>query len=228
MTTRFGPLFSVFLAVLLGITGVGFAALSFDPITWESGTGELYGWTSDLNTADAITSPVSGGNPGGYLQLYFDEPFPNLPETDSMYTEEADMIGDFEAVANVKFDYLGYPSSSQSLFFESDVGSGSTWVYDFNASATPGAWKSQWISFESSSGWSMFSGSGSFFDALSSVTKVGIMLQHDDSAQDFVFGLDDWEYGRVPEPGAIVMGLTALMGMAGIFFRGRKTAAQTR
>jgi hypothetical protein len=212
------------------VTHTGWAVVSFEPVTWGSG-GDTLNWDYDASAADSLTSPATGGSgdEAGYLELYFSDPMIPMNESDRMWTTESTLVGDFvmDGVGNLSFDFLGYADTAQALFFESDVAS---WGYSFSSAASS-TWETKTFSFASASGWTLLSGSGSFSDALASVSKIGVMMTHSDDEGDFTYGLDNWTYGvnggmAVPEPGSIAMSVTALLGMGGLLRRRRRPSVE--
>jgi hypothetical protein len=219
------------LVVAFVVTRTGWAVVSFESVTWGSG-GDTLNWNYDASAADSLTSPSTGGSgdDAGYLKLYFSEP-PMMPvnESDRMWTTESTLVGDFvtDGVGSLSFDFLGYADTAQALFFES---TGASWGYSFSSTASS-TWETKNFSFASASGWNLLSGSGSFADALASVSTIGVMMTHSDAVGDFTYGVDNWDYGvtggmAVPEPGSIAMSVTALLGMGGLLRRRRRPSVE--
>jgi len=198
------------------------AAISFNPITWGDGVDTL-SWEQRDTVATSVSAPATGGEGDnkGYLSMVF-EPTVPFPEEDAMVTSFADWTGNFidEQVGSLSFDFMGYPSSLlQSVYFESTAGGGSTWISDSFESLAH-TWESESVSFISDSDWNLATGGGSFASALTEVSEIGVMVRlPGDDVGPFSFGLDNWDYDlgsfAVPEPGTIIMSLTALLGMFG-------------
>jgi hypothetical protein len=167
--------------------------------------------------ATAVTSPASGGHPDGYLNMHFDPtPTPSW-QIDIMGT--TDYAGDYTQLEDpsVAFDFLGYPTSAQSLYFESTAGGGSAWVYDLDVDTN--TWQTYVVSLSDPTGWTQVSGSESFYLALTEVTLMGIIVEHLNVDMTFDYGLDNWRV-FVPEPGVLAMIFTTLASI-GITFRHR-------
>jgi len=212
---------TVLLLACLLAAGTCYADPTFGLVTWGGG-GDTLGWVS--NSFASITSPGSGGNPDAYLLTHFDGVGgPPTVETDTMQNTDAGYTGNYAQYTGlgVNFDFLGYPSSAQSLYFESTAGGGSTWGYDF--ASTAHAWESQSISLNDDMGWTRLSGSDDFSTALGQVSSIGVTVEHLNTGAPFDYGLDNWQYSdadaAVPEPGTVAMILTAFLSMAGVFQR---------
>lgn len=195
------------------------AAILLDtPITWDSG---LAGWSSQ--SAGAVGAVANGG---GNLNMNFPGVVgvPTM-QSDAMIT--GNLNDDYSAYQylQVAFNFRGYASSAQSLYFSSLAGGGSTWTYDFTIPDS--SWHNYAVSLNNSAGWIRQSGAGSFALALTSVDLIGINIGHLNSGAPLVYTLDDWTYtNNVPEPGSVSMVFAAL-GSFGIVcrFRRRKGSA---
>jgi hypothetical protein len=158
------------------------------------------------------------------------DPFPVI-ETDAMVNTGEGYTGNYRGQPGtwLRFEYLGYPSSVQSLYFESSWGSGSTWAYDLTPTAH--AWTPVTVSFATSHGWDRVSGTDSFFQALWQVDLIGVTVQHLNLDTPFDYGLDNWQfqYGlAIPEPGVVAVVLTFLFGMLCMYRRSLVTALRSR
>ena len=186
--------------------------ISFDQVTWNSST---LGW---YNTEGVATSV---DNPGGWLRMYFAVDQNPVIESDRLVNDGAGYTGDYTAYKNfhVRFQFLGYPSSAQSMILRSAVDGGSLWAYDLNVISH--GWESKVVKFSSETGWSRISGSGSFASALTQIDMIGFAVEHLNLDSSFEYGLDNWQYDYfIPEPGAVSMFITALLSIA-VTFRGQ-------
>lgn len=194
-------------------------SLSFEPITWDTGTLDWF--TRNATHPVTLENPGTGGTPDGFLRMGFQ---PDLtPQSADLVTTNSDRVGDYVhgGVSGVRFDFLGYPHSPQALFFES--GDGSVWSFDLPGSAHD--WEAQTVSFQSETGWSRLQGSADFSAALEQVTLIGITLTRFDAAETFFYGLDNWQLldaYAVPEPAGAAMAATLLLSTAALLRRRRR------
>ena len=214
------------LVALLPITSLGL--ISFDPITWDAGVD---GWATRDDgalgdTTATLTAPGTGGagGSGGHLNLFFAEPGMPSPVGNAMmitYGAAEDFVA--QNVSSVGFQFMGYPVAAQSVYFESNYGgSTSKWLADPFSTGTEGSWESQTMGFSNAGAWDDIDNTGvSFANALTAVTGIGIDVFHSGGASPsaFNFKLDSWQFSgdslAIPEPGTILMSLTALLGMFG-------------
>ena len=209
---------SLALCALILLVGSASADLSFDKVTWGHG-GDTLGWYTTNGVAAAL-SPAVDGNPYGWLLMSFDAnpaPFPVF-ETDSLVVTNEGYIGNYDRYSQfgmlgpgVKFDFLGYPSSAQALFFES--AGGSRWAKDFQVHSH--TWESHMIDFNGI-GWAQVTGAETFQESLRHVDLVGFIVEHLNFDDAFDYGVDNWQY-VIPEPGATAMMLTVLLAVGGTF-----------
>jgi hypothetical protein len=155
-----------------------------------------------------VTSPGTGGNPQGYLDMHFDgAAFPTI-EQDFLVTQAPDYVGDYTG-RRLNFNFLGYPSSACSVYFESTAGGGSVWVQDFTVDMN--GWMGVDVGFGNGSAWTRISGpEDNFALALTQVSEIGVAIQHLNTGIALDYGIDNWQ-AYVPEPGAVAMYLTALI-----------------
>lgn len=209
----------VALAIVLACVRLASAAPVMPPLTpqdWGTG-GDLEGFTLAGPDADTISSPGSGGNPDGYLLTTFNTPGVPAPESDTIQSTETNYTGDLTGL-KLTFDFLGYPPSDQFFTFTSTFGGGSTWEIPFSSLASQ-TWETKMFSFSGPSGWSLVSGSGTFLDAVMSVTLVGVNVNHVPliGGDPFTYGIDNWQYminastADLPEPSQYLMMLMVLL-----------------
>jgi hypothetical protein len=207
--------YAVIVAVCLAAPRCVQGSVSYEPVTWGTG-GDSLGWASQ-DGVGTVSSPGGGGSPGGYLAMGFAvDPFP-VAQSDAVATSADGFTGDYTSVGTATFEFLGYASSAQSLYFVSSAGGGSVWEYVLNSSAH--AWESFTVGFQDGSGWNLVSGSETFATALSQVDLIGIKVEHLNLDSPLDYGLDSWQFAQnVPEPGTVSITILALLSIA---FAGR-------
>lgn len=200
-------------AVLMFVGLVARADIVFTPVTWDAGTE---GWTS----RDGVGTVANSGS--GALEMSFAGAGSPTAQTDAMVADNlAGFNGNYGAYRwlYVTFNWRGYASSAQSLYLETSFGGGSSWAYDF---AVPDSnWHSYTISLNNDTGWTRLSGGGTFADALSDVTMIGIQVGHVNTGSAFDYQLDDWTYA-IPEPASVAMVLMVIGSTATIIRKKRK------
>jgi len=198
------------------------ADISFLPVTWST-PGNAEGWTS-LNAVGTVAES------GGALNMNFAAAGPGPVQLDAMVANNVEGFnGNYGAYANlsVSFNFQGYLSSAQSLYFVSTVGTGSTWAYDLNVPDS--GLHNYSFSLSDPTGWTEVIGTESFSSALTMVNLIGITVQHVTTGSPFNYYLDDWQYGSgspVPEPGSIALLFSAL-GSIGMAYRSRRKKSQS-
>lgn len=206
----FPPFLSALFLLLLVADAMGSPQIGV--VTWDSGSDTL-GWESRDGVATLVAVQASGGHPDGYLQMHFAVPdYPEM-EHDFLVNNGLDYQGDYTGLT-LTFDFLGYPSSALSLYFQSSANGGSTWVNDFVVTSTD--WESLQYDFGNASGWRRILGSGSFSTALMLVSEIGISVQHLNDGMVFDYGIDNWALsnaGAVPEPDSILMFFAVLISI---------------
>jgi len=206
--------------ILLAGLKSSLADVSFVPVTWTA-AGDTLGWTN--------LTPVAGETitqNGGVLNMNFVGAGPGI-ESDTMAADNLEGYnGDYSAYANltVSFDFQGYASSAQSLYFESTAGGGSTWAYDLTIPDS--AMHNYTVSLNNATGWNKLTGGAvSFATALTLVDLIGITVQHSNAGTPFDYNLDNWTYDNtdnaVPEPGSLALLFSAL-GSFGFTYRFRR------
>lgn len=210
------------LALVLLCRTEAFALVSFDPIDWDGGGLESWDERDDVTLGDKAATIA---NPSTYLQLTVDGPAEPGSVGNAMVVDYAaaedftDQAG--KVVRSVLFDFDGYPTAIQNIYFASSFGTGSEWVSDSFVSDGVDGFQSYAVGFTEASSWDDFNGTGiSFADALTEVTRIGVEVFAEMAAgQSFIVQLDNWQFSEdtlaVPEPGTILMSLTALLGMFG-------------
>jgi hypothetical protein len=216
--------FGVILSVLLAAVGLSHGSISYELVTWGSG-GNTLGWASVGGGGADVTSPGTGGNPDGYLNMQFVVTGVSGPQIDAIANGGAGYTGNYTTDTALRFNYLGYPGSVASLYFDSSAGAaGSTWELTLPEGSH--TWRTLTVAmregtqFPGYDGWTDVSGSGdSFLLALSQVDRIGLIIQTTSAPGTYDFGLDNWQF-YVPEPGAMSMVMTALLSI-GLTFRRR-------
>ncbi len=205
--------------LIVAMATCGVADIMFDLETW-SDADDTEGW-DDRDDIATVQQQTTGGNPDGYLNMHFDESI-GAGETEAMVAPITGYTGDYTSYddLSVEFDYLGYSSSDQWLYFDSDYNGGSTWAYLLEPTVAYD-WEHWTINFYDQTGWLEVGSSGnSWLDALTQVSLIGVVVDHTNiGAMDY--GLDNWQFQQVPEPGEIALAVTALGGML-LFFRRKK------
>jgi hypothetical protein len=197
-------------------------AVYFDGVTWDG--GDVLSWFRASGLGAPLTAPTTDGNPGGYLRMDF--PANNLLQTDGMVTTNEGYVGDYTAYddLSVSFDFQGYAASAQALYFHSTYGTGSEWYWYFTLPSHD--WYHTNINFRFSDNW-VSPGEGDsneFQNALMYVDLIGVTASGQDANNPFYFGVDNWQFDQVPEPGVAVVLATAFISLAGVFRRQIRTA----
>jgi hypothetical protein len=155
----------------------------------------------------------TGGNPAGFLNPFLPQSEPSFPDTGQVVNDGAGYTGGYAGYQDLtlRFDWLGYagPEWTQSLFFESLSSGGSVWAYDLVVPDQ--TWTSFEVPFSATAGWQYVSGLNSSFDlALAQVDLIGFTIYNPNSDAEYNYGLDNWQFSAVPEPGtvALCLGLT--------------------
>lgn len=193
--------------LLVGLAHEASADVSMDLVTWGTG-GSTLGWTG-TGDANSITSPASGGNPGGFLSVQFDAAFPGV-YSEIVSNSGAGYTGNYGGL-DLKFDLLGYSNSVQQLFFVSSAGGPSTWFLTLvDPPVQDQSWQTYSVSFKTQGSW--YTGSSvQFLDALAQVDSIGLVITHFGSDTPLQYGLDNWQFLSdqsqlfVPEPGTTAM-----------------------
>lgn len=190
------------------------ADISYAPVTWGSG-GDLLGWTNQGGDANSVTSPATGGNPGGFLAINFAEAY-SVMESNVVANSGPGYTGDYRSRdLALKFDFFGYQSSLQQLFFVSSAdGRFSTWKWVIPEPLVDQQWQTYSVSFQDQGSWYVAGGDTNvnFLDALAQVDSIGLTVSHMNLG-NMQYGLDNWQFS-VPEPGETAMAAVLLLTMA--------------
>ncbi len=210
------------IVALMTISLVAHAAvMPGQPETFDSGVGS---WVSDLEgggadgTVSLTTATPGASGDGDYLQINYNYTGPPSPM--SAVISNTFHTGDYTSFGGMllHFDFFASgpnpPAASPSVFFQTE--NGGRWTIPFTYGvASVGTWQSIVISLSDSS-WT--GGTGTFGDALTSVTAVGILLEGNAFAGGTqLFGIDNWAYST-PEPGTMCLLAAAFLSL-GITFR---------
>jgi hypothetical protein len=213
-------------AGVLFVAVVGAPAAIITQNTW-SVAGSLGGWT---NSGSPVFGTLSwqngvlrstGGDPGG------------SPKVDYIYDTD-DLLGNYRAfpagaktsvVEAIRFGFSptggGFTNSTLQLYFVN--GANEEWYYDM---AVASGWNTYYANLDFSSGWyTMDAGrfnSTYFFNDLTNVTQVGIVLNYPLFLTGQYYELDDFQLldNPIPEPGTYAVLTFALLSL-GITFRRR-------
>lgn len=160
---------------------------------FETGTS---GWNGIGPDGEYVFSrPLSGGNGGGYLQLYFPESATPAEQIGYLYNNDANHTGNYTDL-KATFDFYVAPVSSPAvalnLYF---VSGATTWYYDFTLSANQ--WTPLTISF-AGAGWY---GGSDFLTDLQTVSEIGIEVHHfNANGSSYTYGLDNWAIQNLANP----------------------------
>ncbi|MBL7077019.1 MAG: PEP-CTERM sorting domain-containing protein [Kiritimatiellae bacterium] len=225
----------LFAILLLAFVMPAGADIILTTVTWTA-ENDLQNWyesgSPDTNGAAIWTSNVVEGVTNGYLALQVTGTASQVSFTNALVNTN-DFSGDYMhdptngewRSSLVDFDFLGYTNSSQFLYIESSwagLSENEIWSYDF--SVTTNAWEHFTVDLYATNGWTQISGSNTWLEALAQVELIGIGIEHTPTGEDALYGLDNWQFQQVPEPGEIALAITALAGM-GLFMRRRRKAA---
>jgi len=199
------------------------AVMPGQPETFDSGVGS---WSSDLDAGGGdgqVSLSTSSPGPSGvagddFLLITYDYPGP--PGIMDPVISNTFHTGDYTSFGGMllSFDFFAAgpepPTASPLVFFQTE--SGGQWTIPFHYGlASVGTWQTIVISLQDSS-WT--GGTGTFADALTSVTAVGIGLEGNAFAGGTqLFGIDNWAYST-PEPGTMCLLAAAFLSL-GITFR---------
>lgn len=193
------------------------------PETWSS-PPSLAGWTNAAPTGTELaTLSVPGG---GYLQITFGSQGVPAPELDTIYVNTANYTGNYQ-ITQLALRFSFYAASTlpdSALLYMHSAVSTTIWNYAFTSMITgTGVWTQVSVPFDySAGGWSGWSTDPNDFLAdLLSIDRIGISLARDfPNTSQQVYGLDNWEYYAIPEPGVVGM-LSSVLLALGLTLRKR-------
>ena len=180
------------------------------PETWDSG---LAGWTN--TTGNAALS-----NPSNYLRITFSSQggAPTFEE-DTISTSGIDFTGNYQTNPTLALRFSFYAEDvlplSSVLYLHSAV-STSRWEYVF-ANTVVGSWTTHTMEFIYGPGWSGPGGAAEFQSDLSNIDWIGINIARKLDTIQQVYGIDDWEYFLIPEPGTVCVLASAFLSLAFTF-----------
>jgi hypothetical protein len=165
----------------------------------------LQGWVVNVETGFTFTNPGSGGNPGGYALL--EDTLPG--GSGGMVLAPAAFLGDLRGYARVTWDALLPPQPTGPVRLAL-TGPGGSFVYTPEGEPLTNVWQSWEAPLDGGTGWSQFSGTGTFAQTLAATTVLGFGLEVSQT-QSREAGLDNVELIPVPEP-AVTGVLAAVLG----------------
>ncbi len=202
--------------------------------TW-SAAPSLAGWDNvpPIGTFNAtLSNPGAGGaGPGeGYLRITFSDQGGGPPayEEDTAYADGSGYTGSYWDATHIKFSFYAedvLPLSSV-LYLHGAV-SGNTWEFAFN-NTMAGVWQEHAIPLNYESGWSGPGDAADFLNDLANVEWIGVNVARALNTMQQDFGIDNWGYYYIPEPGSIYLLASALLALGTALRRKPKEAVRLR
>ena len=189
-----------------------------DPQLWTNAPS-VEGWQTTTDDA-TIDNPGTGGADGagdGFLRITFDEIGFPMNQEDTLYSAGDGQTGSYQiAKLALGFDFYAADTlpGSAIVYMHSAV-SDSTWEYMFDVAVN--GWTRQAVPIDWDSGgsnWVGWGGETEFASDLESIDWIGVSVARrlsDPSEQ--IYGLDNWEYFQIPEPGTVVMLTVTLLSL---------------
>lgn len=181
------------------------------PETWDSG---LAGWT---NTTGFATM----SNPSNYLRITFGsqsgEP---VYEEDTIFSSGADFTGNYQTsplpmAVTFSFYVEDVLPLSTVLYLHSPTND-NRWEYALT-NLVVDSWIEQEVIFSYSAGWSGPGGASEFWSDLADIDWIGINIARKLDTIQQVYGIDNWMFFVIPEPGTVCMLASAFISLAFTF-----------
>jgi hypothetical protein len=153
-----------------------------------------------------LSTPTSGGNPGGWLQVTFPTTSsgPGDQWYDTVYTPATNIFaGTWTTNTAIQFDFWQSNSVAGGLALEFESTNGDIWSYSLTP---PGltSWTTYTVSFGDLSDWTLpFATEDQYLTDLSSIDWIGVYIYRDTSSQE-IYGIDNVML-TVPEPAECVL-----------------------
>lgn len=201
-----------------------------DPVMWSNAPPTTESWGSNAPTVGTglatVDNPGTGGagEGEGFLRITFQQQdAPPQFEEDVVWTQDGAYTGDYRAVnepdLGIQFNFYAedlLPGST--IIFIHSASNDTLWEHSFDQTVL-GGWQQHAIKF-SDGNWLGPGSQEDFWEDLATVDWIGVLVERSLDTREQQFGLDNWTYLAIPEPGTTLVLTAALCSMA-ITFRRR-------